>query len=312
MIKKMMLLFCIIQYSFSADLTKEYINQLAKDSDQNIQALKKKIGERTIVFIPGILSETVIESSSQLINISFLMGDYFLDQLDWCKKNDIKCVRPILESEASVDENSERLKKILEKVAGEIIVVSHSKGSLEFLNILIKDKAIRERTHAWIAMQSPFFGAVATKIFLDNSVLKKSVGWIFSFLGGSAGGVESISIDDRMRYQKAHRLEIDKLLKSKRILHYGSYIEDVNGVETILELTRDYIKKERGQNDGLVELSSTKLAIGDYINEEGVDHLMPVLNLRRLRKITPFVIDNKNWSINRAIMLKSLLFMVLK
>ncbi|EQC46948.1 hypothetical protein [Bacteriovorax sp. Seq25_V] len=308
---KYLVVILLTGHCFGGDLSNKYLKLIERKNEISTTEIKKLVGNRTIVFIPGILSETVIEDSSQIVNFSYLMGDYFKEQLNWCATEKIKCQRIILESEASVDVNSLQLRKSLSDITGELIVISHSKGGLEFLNVLLNDDDIRLRTHAWIAMQSPFKGAVATEIFLDNKILKKGVEWLFSFLGGSSGGVQSISVKDREGYIKLNTKMIEEKLRDKKFLQYGSYIKDEEGVETILGFTRDYIMERKGNNDGLVELSSTTLNVGDFVHEEGVDHLLPVLNLKRLKRVTPFVSNNKNWNLNRAKMLKNLLYMVL-
>lgn len=293
-------LILISKTAFSLDLSSRYQEIQSSIDENKLEKVKNILGNDTIIFIPGILAQTVMQDSSQPIKFSFLLGDYFRDYLDWCQKSKIKCSRVVLESEASVEENSEFLKKELLKSDGQFWVVSHSKGSLEFLNVLISDERIKSRTKGWISLQSPFWGAVSGDIYLENKVLNKAASWLFSFLGGSIKGIESISVKERKTFNEKNKIAISEVLKSVNHLHYGSYIEDTKGVETILELSRDQILKKAGRNDGLVELSSTRYIDSNYVEEAGYDHLVTILDLQKIKNL-PYVINenSKNWKIDR-------------
>lgn len=299
--KYILLILFTIQNIWAENLSGKYQEILSSKNDLKLQEFKKMIGDSTIVFIPGILAQTVIEDASQPIKFSFLLGDYFRDYLKWCEEIKIKCTRIILESEASVEENSEFLKKELLSLSQPYWVVSHSKGSLEFLNTLIASSEVKNKTKGWISLQSPFWGAVSGNIYLDNKLLNKVASWLFSFLGGSIKAIESISVEQRKDFNEKNKIAISETLKTVNHIHYGSYIEDTEGVETILEFSRDQILKEAGQNDGLVELSSTRYLDSNYIEENGYDHLVTILDLQKIKKL-PYVLNkkNKNWKINRG------------
>lgn len=292
------------------DLSTLYQKKQIEDTQKKHEEIKTLIGKDTIVFIPGILAQTVIEDSNQPIKFSFLLGDYFRDYLTWCKEVSIKCQRIILESEASVQENSETLKSQLLKIDGPIWVVSHSKGSLEFLNTLLKNQEVIGKTKGWVSLQAPFWGAVSGNIYLENKVLNKAAGWLLSFLGGGIKAIESISLRERQLFNRENKDEIDRVLKTVNHIHYGSFINDADGVESILEFSRDQILKLAGPNDGLVELKSTRYENSNYIIESGYDHLVTILDLQKIKNL-PYVIDekNKNWKIDRPKFLQDLLLL---
>lgn len=306
--------FVFIMFSLNTlafDYTNKYESIVQDNKTQKIQKLKEMIGDDNLVFIPGILAQTVIEESDQPVKFSFLMGDYFKEYLDFCHEIKIKCTRVILESEASVYENSQNLIAQISQIKGPIWVVSHSKGSLEFLNVLISDEDIKNRTKGWLSMQAPFWGATSSAIYLENKILNKAANWVFNFLGGSIRGIESVSVGERKKYNNLNQDKIEKILKSVNHIHYGSYIKDEIGVETILEFSRDYILKNSGPNDGLVELSSTRYEHSNFVTESGYDHLVTILDLKKIKSFNfLFNEKNKNWIIERKKFLTNLLLLL--
>lgn len=271
--------------------------------------LKNRLKDMTVVLLPGILSETVIDGSKQPLNFSLLLGDYFKDYMTWLDSVGIKNTRIIVESEDTVENNSKFIVDQLRKVKGDIVVVTHSKGGNEFLDVLLSEKSIRKRTKGWIAMQTPFYGAYIADFFANTRGLRIGTEWVFTFFGGSLDGLKSVGTQKMNKYHKLNKSKIKKVVQDINLLQYVTYIKNEFGPESPLESLRDLILSKRGRNDGLVEVGSAYLPYGNYIVDDGVDHLATVLNFKHLRLLPSVVNRYKNWNFNRVEHIKTLLYL---
>lgn len=307
--KKIILIALMSLSVFAGNLSQRYMDIKENLNSEYDKYLINKYKNVTVVFLPGILSETAIDGSKQPINFSLIVGDYFKDSMDWLKEKRIKHKRIIVESEDTVDKNSKYIAKELKKIKGKIFVISHSKGGVEFLNVLLENKDIRKRTVGWVAMQTPFYGAYIADFFSQTRVINIGTRWVFSFFGGSIDGLRSLSPSVLVPFQRENQGYISEMLKKVKFLQYVSYIENEFGPESPLESVRDLITLKRGRNDGLVEVSSAYLPFGNYIIEEGVDHLATVLNFKNVRLLPSVINRYKNWRFDRVAHVKTLLYL---
>lgn len=309
--KKLIILSLLFSFNiFSADFTKDITRDyetIRAQKNFNSTSIKDRLKNTTVILLPGILSETAIDGSKQPINLSLLVGDYYRDYMTWLDRMGIKNKRIIVESEDTVEDNSLYIEKELNKIQGDLFIISHSKGGLEFLNIILRNKKIKKRTRAWIAMQSPFYGAKIADLFAETPIIKYGTKWVFSFFGGSIEGLTSVGLKERAVFHKKMDKKIVEELKGIKFIQYFTYIENQFGPETPLETTRDIISLQRGKNDGLVEIESAYLPVGEYIVEAQVDHLATVIDYKRLKLIPAITRNYKNWHFDRVAHLRSLL-----
>jgi len=307
---KKLLLICLMSlFSNAENLTEKYDSTKKNITILQEKNIQDKLRNVTVVLLPGILSETAIDGSRQPLNFSLIVGDYFKEYMNWLDSMKIKNHRIIVESEDTVDENSKYIAKEINKIKGDILVISHSKGGVEFLNVLLENKDIQKRTKGWIAMQTPFYGAYIADFFADTSILNLGTKWVFSFFGGSLEGLKSVSPSGLIPFHKNNKEDIANTLKSMKFLQYVTYIENEFGPESPLESVRDLISLKKGRNDGLVEISSAYMPYGSYIIDEGVDHLATVLNFKNVRLLPSVVNRYKNWRFDRVAHLKTLLYL---
>lgn len=309
---KLLLISLICLSAFSSNLSEDYFKTRKGLNPNHDKVLKEKLKDVTVVLLPGILSETAIDGSKQPLNFSLIVGDYFKDTMNWLDSLGINNKRIIVESEDTVDKNSKHIAKELKKIKGELLVLSHSKGGVEFLNVLLENSDIRKRTKGWVAMQTPFYGAYIADFFADTTIINIGTRWVFSFFGGSIDGLKSLSPRVQVEFQKKNEGSIKDTLKGINFLQYVTYIENEFGPESPLESVRDLISLKKGRNDGLVEVSTAYIPFGDYIIEDGVDHLATVLNFKNVRLLPRVINRYKNWRFDRVAHTKTLLYLSVK
>lgn len=217
--------------------------------------------------------------------------------------------RIIVESEAPVKENARFIKSKLDKIKGPLLIISHSKGGLEFLEVLINHPEVKNRVVGWVTMQSPFRGSVLADYFIDGTVTKTLIGWAFYLLGGDISGMQSVGTAERKKYMSEHREEVMKVLGDVNFLQFITFIDAQDGRESLLESSRNYIYNRVGRNDGMVDIQSALFKDEQYIIVNDVDHLITVLDQERL----DFYKDgNKSWDFDRIKHFRALIQLILE
>lgn len=273
------------------------------------QAEIKNLSNLTVVFLPGILSQSAIEGSGQIVNLSYFTGDYFRDYMDLLKDHNVKFERIIVESEDSVSKNSKYIKSKLDKIKGPLLVISHSKGGLEFLDVLINNPKIAERLVGWVSMQSPYHGSVLADYFIQSTIKRTVMGWLFFMLGGDVSGMESVGTKVRSDYMQVNAAKIEAALENINLLQFITFINEQEGRETSLEISRDFIYKRVGRNDGMVDLKSSLLKPYRHVVINDVDHLTTVLDQKNMNFLKG---ENESWKFDRKQHFRAVIQLILE
>jgi triacylglycerol lipase len=154
------------------------------------------------------------------------------------------------------------------------------------LEAIRQKPAILSRIHGWASIQSPFWGAPVGSEVNNNLILRDSGNNLFEWMGGDASGMSSLTIEERVPYMDSD--EIKKILvqtnQKIKFINYASYKTNTFGIDTPLELFRNYTDGVSGQNDGVVPLTSALIKEHgvdvNYIIEAEVDHLMTMSRYR--------------------------------
>lgn len=246
-----------------------------------------------IIFVPGFISETVLAFED--VNPGIPIGGYFAEQIDALKNEDGLDARLFrTESEASVSENAESLAVYLRKFTGRTILIGHSKGGLEILDVLVHYADIRPKVAGWIAIQSPFFGSPIADLTYENKILRVPADWILQALGGSDHSLHDLETKTRRRYFERHEGEIQKVFSEIPHISMVTWVDSalpVNPIAaaldrlksgaifkkesyTLYKLTRDFmlLNGTEEHSDGMAPRSSAVLPGGKYVAIEGPDH----------------------------------------
>ena len=285
MLKTLFLALIFVLSSFAAqasDLTNIYMAGKSSLSTDDIAALSKY----KILIIPGVLAQSFISDSDNQIKLTFLFEDGFKEQIALMKELNLDYAFLNLETENSPAENASAIISAIESSDKPVLIYSHSKGGLDTLEAIRQKPEILNKIHGWGSIQSPFWGAPVASQFNDNQLLKNDGYSIFTWMGGDASGMSSLSVEERTVYM--NQTEVMTLLSTInhkiKFLNYASFKTNTLGIDTPLELFRNYTDEQAGANDGVVPLKSALVKEHgvdvNFIIEKEVDHLMTMTRYR--------------------------------
>jgi len=245
--------------------------------DKELNELKKY----RIIFVPGFLSNIVIQFGQGWPFKRIHLGEYFDEQIRYFQEQEFDVSRVEVESEETPAYNAELIKKEIDKDERSVIIIGHSKGNLDTLEYLIKNPDDRKKVAGWISIQAPFWGSPIADIMTAEKCTHRFAGWLLEKMGGTEKSLQSLTQEERQMYFLRNGLETIKILDEIPSLSYASWTEHSRWkMSSPLALTRNIIKKlSKERNDGLVTLSSARLPGLDYIIEEQVDHAETVMEL---------------------------------
>jgi len=281
--KILFLLFAFtVQAAWSKDLTESYLRGKNVTLLSQVRALQKF----KVLIVPGVLAESFLRNSDNQIKLDALFSDAFKEQILLMEKLKIDYEFIKLETENSPEVNAHVISDAILKSTRPVLIYSHSKGGLDTLEAIRQNPDLLSRIHGWASIQSPFYGSPVASGFNNNDVLKQTGDSLFELMGGTASGMSSLTMEERTEYmnQKDVRDLIQTIKTKIHFINYASFKTNTLGVDTPLELFRNYTEEKAGMNDGVVPLRSALLPDVDFIIESEVDHLMTMthyyLNLK--------------------------------
>lgn len=223
-----------------------------------------------VLLIPGYLGE--------------LYPDYFSDHLRWLAELGVEHQKLAIRSGDRSAINAPIIAAAIRQSAKPVIVISHSKGSVDTLEALLSDTAARVRVKGWLSLQGTFFGSPVADRLLDGSLINPLVaGVILGFLGGTReSALELTTGAAQARYRK-QAPAIAALLGEVPGIAFASAVDRSRGElpSPTLEIPHELMAREGIRSDGLVPLDAATLPGMDVVQVTGVDHIAPVMSARQ-------------------------------
>jgi glutaredoxin len=267
---------------WSSDLTSVYRTQLKPIEQVDRTSLQKY----KVIIVPGVLAESFISNSSNQIKLGFIFDEAFKEQIKLLNTLKVDYEFLNLESENSPEKNAKYIIEAIERSLLPVLIYAHSKGGLDVLEAIRQKPNLLSKIHGWASIQSPFWGAPVASSFSSNDILLGASNKLFEWMGGDAGGMSSLTIEERTSYMQSENIQSLLLDINKKIifLNYASYKTNTTGIHTPLELFRNFTDQVAGKNDGVVPVSSALMKDHgidiNYIIETEVDHLMTMTHFR--------------------------------
>ncbi|MFA6582943.1 MAG: hypothetical protein WCS77_01485 [Elusimicrobiaceae bacterium] len=229
---------------------------IAQDTPAQISdaELAAKVKPYTLLFVPGFLSD--------------FQAAYFADQINWAKSNGIDTLRVAIQSENSTAQNSRTVASAVRKSSKPVIMITHSKGGLDTLDMLIKYPDLRPKIKGWIAMQAPFFGSPVADRVYANPALNPMTHIMLEILGGNMGSLNSLRVAVRTRYMSKNAASISSATADISVLCVVYWVKKTSAFSMLS--SKDY------KSDGVVPVESQKLPDKPFIEIEGADHLTAI------------------------------------
>lgn len=263
------------------DVTTAYQQAFGSPESSAKRAVDLIKGQK-VVFVRGFLSDAVLKLGEAIrvfpdlsqIHGAQLPGQYFDAQMHWLQSERLGHNRVVIQSEAGIEDNAKTILTDL-GASGDIAIVSHSKGCLDVLEMLLRNPGLWPRVKRWIAIQGPFHGTPVADFVTNSRGLSLAADFMLKAAGGSLDSLTGMRTDKRTDYLEKNRRTLDDLLGKIPTLCLATSTTQTG---TFLVPTFLLINAEGGgPNDGLVPASSAQLKGTKVVELGGVDHAMPVM-----------------------------------
>ncbi len=273
------LLLCLLLIAhpaWSKDLSSAYL----KGKEITLLSQVRAIQQYKVLIIPGVLAQSFLKNSDNQIKLNAVFSDAFSEQIMLMERLKIDYEFLQLETENPPEVNASIIIEAIESSPKEVLIYSHSKGGLDTLEAIRQKPSVLSKIQGWASIQSPFWGAPVASGFNNNEILRDSGDSLFEFMGGSAEGMSSLTVEKRVEYM--NRAEINSLIETVKarthFVNFATYKSNSFGYDTPLEFFRNFTNQKAGNNDGVVPVTSALMKDHgldvDFILEREVDHLM--------------------------------------
>ena len=253
----------------AADLTRDYLNAY-DDRCAFGAAHAKALRAYKVLLVPGYLGD--------------LYPHYFNDHLRWLAAIGVEREKLPVHSGQSVSVNGPIIAAAIAQSAKPVILITHSKGSVDTLEALLSDANVRRKVKGWLSLQGTFFDSPVADKLLDGSLLNPLVATlILGFFDGTQKSAQNLTTDAAKTYYRNHATTIAPLLRDVPAIAFASAVGSApeDQPSTTLEIPHELMAREGIRNDGLVPLTSAILPGMNYVKVSGVDHVATVMPARR-------------------------------
>ncbi|MCX5792168.1 MAG: hypothetical protein NTY45_08150 [Elusimicrobia bacterium] len=273
------------------DLTAEYLAAFSGSGPEKDETLLRTLRGYRILFVPGFLSDVMVNPALLDKRVKIRLGTYFDSQIAWLRAGGVDARIVNIESEESVEFNAVRIAESINRSPLPVILIAHSKGGLDALEALLAWEKTAGKVSGVITIQSPFLGTPMADYVLKNRFFDTTLWAALALLGGSEMSLLDLSTDTREIYHRDNAAAIAGLTAKIPFICFGSWIDnDERQMDTELALIRDFLLAFGLNNDGVVPSGSALLPGAYSIVVEGPDHMVTVkdearLNLDRIKFI---------------------------
>jgi hypothetical protein len=205
---------------------------------------------------------------------------YFADQLRWLASIGVERKKVAVRSRQSVAINAPIVAAAIRDSARPVILITHSKGSVDALEALRAEPSLRTKVKGWVSLQGVFFGSPVADMLLDGSLLDPMVSTlILEFFGGTKESAQGLTTGASLAYYRDHATAIGRLVREVPAIAFASALEGAPGAgtKTLLEIPRELMWRQGIRSDGLVPIDAAVLPGMDFVKVSGVDHIAPVM-----------------------------------
>jgi len=247
------------------DLTREYLD--AHGSDCAFGAAHVEVLRRhKVLLVPGYFGN--------------LHPAYFAEQLRWLASIGVDREKVAVTPGKSVAINAPIVAAAIRDSAQPVILVTHSKGSVDALEALRAEPSLRTKVKGWVSLQGAFFGSPVADLLLDGSLLDPVVAtailWIF---GATKEAAEGLTTGASRAYYRDHSAAIGAVVREVPAIAFASALNGTSGAptKTLLEIPRELMWREGIRSDGLVPTDAAVLPGMSFVKISGIDHIAPVM-----------------------------------
>jgi hypothetical protein len=247
------------------DLTRDYLDAYGRDcafGAAHVQVLRR----HKVLLVPGYFGN--------------LHPSYFAEQLRWLASIGVEREKVAVRSGQSVAINAPIVATAIRDSARPVILITHSKGSVDALEALRAGPSLRTKVKGWVSLQGAFFGSPVADMLLDGSLLDPAVSTaILGFFGGTKESARGLTTGASLAYYRVHAAAISILVREVPAIAFASALDGApdTPTKTLLEIPGELMRREGIRSDGLVPTDAAVLPGMNFVKVSGVDHIAPVM-----------------------------------
>lgn len=269
------------------DLSAVYARQM---QEHDLLDPVTKIGTHSlfVLFVPGMISDTNVESAQYFMDFGRVLARLGMKEHD---DYVLLSKRHGFDSENSVALNAKAITGFIRHTDRKILLVTHSKGSVDTLAALIENRDLSQagsQIHGWLNIQGSIWGTPIADAIERSGIAKLIADVGLALFGGSAQALTDMTLAVRYRYMNDHWAAVNQLSRDIRILSFASSKDYEQMDSSIKALYRTpfigpvVARAMRDQvHDGLVPMSHVLLPGGAFVNAADIDHADAVTNTDR-------------------------------
>jgi hypothetical protein len=248
-----------------ADLTREYLRAYRSNCAfgvAHVQALRR----HKVLLVPGYFSD--------------LDPSYFSDHLQWLASIGIEREIVAVKSRQSTTINGPIIASAIRDSVKPVILITHSKGSVDALDALRADPSLHSKVKGWVSLQGAFFGSPIADMLLDGSRINPLLAIvILGYFGGTKESAQGLTTKVSLAYYRDHKATIDRVVRDVPTIAFASALDGTPSARanTRLAFSHDLMRREGIRNDGLIPLDAAVLPGMDFVKLAGIDHIAPVM-----------------------------------
>ncbi|MEQ1878178.1 MAG: hypothetical protein ABL958_16165 [Bdellovibrionia bacterium] len=258
------------------NVTPTYNSFYSPNDDLELTADLQQLKNYKVIFLQGIMGNYV-DFMGKLIMNKFNEYEYYYDYFDWLESVGVEYELLKTDTEDPALDNSILLEEALEKSTKPVVIVAHSKGGVETMLALTARPSLHAKVKGVLFLQSPFYGTPVADYLQDHGVWDFLANFVLMVLGGSSEGMHNLSTYERVPWMAQWDFMVKYVMSRVKTLCFSTWKDDEPARrDSIFEFSRNKVKENGVDNDGLVPWNSMILPEGRYVQFEGHDHASPV------------------------------------
>jgi hypothetical protein len=247
------------------DSTQEYLDAYRSDcafGTAHVEVLRRY----KVLLVPGYFSD--------------LDPVYFSDQLHWLTSSGVEHQKVPVKSRQSVAINSLIIATAIRDATKPVILITHSKASVDALDALRAETSLRTKVKGWISLQGAFFGSPVADMLLDGARLNPLVATvILEYLGGTRESARGLTTGASLAYYRDNKAAIDAVVREVPAIAFASALDGASDgqARSTLEIPFELMRRQGIRSDGLLPLDAAVLPGMAFVKISGVDHIAPVM-----------------------------------
>ena len=204
------------------------------------------------------------------------LTDYFDAQTEALRAAGIAAETVDVNSQDTIESNARSLRQHLIGHDDRVFIVSHSKGGLDTLELLLhSDAELVGRIAGWLPHQAPFGGSPVADRVAQIDPVRRTAESLLNFFGGSGGSLHDLRTDVRAHYMRHHAAAVRQIVRRVPTLAVTTAVDEEHPARehtTATYPTLVWMREQGIRSDGIVPTHSMILPETPYVVLAPVDH----------------------------------------